>query len=143
MKKLLIIGLSFLFLSCYYNRKIEEASVFDIYVARISEEKAVGYDIRSIKECEDGHIRGFMCLGESDNNMKSVEEIAYSIYFLYKQSNKRVLVIDNDGIKSEEVIAILIQQYGYKKAYYFGGGMTEYINQKGDDLDLVKGPCEC
>ena len=128
---LLILVLSLFLISCGGNvEKINDVNLFDSLM-----EEGIKYDIRDVSLCEEGHIKGFLCVGSEDNDtiIKNIDIISSS-----KKIN--ILLIGNE----EDVVYILdaLSKKGYKNLYYFEGGYEGYKTAKGDSFVPEEG-CGC
>lgn len=137
-KHLLVIILVIFLVGCSKtSHEIIDATAFDEIVNRA----VVKYDLRSYEECEAGHIPGFICVGVNDSD--PIEQAIYNItnkYSDYKKSDIIVLIASNQG--DAKLAASSIAKKGFKKVYYFSGGYSEYVRQKGDEFVPEVG-CDC
>lgn len=95
----------------------------------------IKYDIRDVSLCEEGHIKGFLCVGSEDNEtiIKNIDVIA---------QNKKVNIILIG--EEEDVLYVLegLSKKGYKNLYYFEGGYLGYSLAKGESFIPEEG-CGC
>lgn len=110
--------------------KIDDVSLFEELF-----DGAIKYDIRTEKECEDGHIPGFMCMGEKDRDtlIKNIDLVALN-------KEQKIILIGNE----EDVLYILnkLSKKGYKYLYYFAGSYDGYATKKGESFIPETG-CGC
>ena len=131
-----VILISFVFLSC----KDKGAK----YIASTEEfenlfSNSIKYDIRSIEECEQGHIPTFNCMGGVEDSRKLVDTILLSV----KDKDKSIIIIanSNDIDRLKEIFQMLIKEK-YKNLYSFEGGYENYKKLKGDKFVPEEG-CDC
>lgn len=135
MKKisLIIIALliSFMMISC----KNKPIKVSDFNEFENLFEGSIKYDIRTESECEDGHIKGFVCMGD-----KTAEELANNIDIVSKDNNQKIILIGDE----QEVLKVfdILSKKGHKNMYYFDGGYQQYASLKGEDYSPETG-CGC
>ena len=96
---------------------------------------AIKYDVRDDSECEDGHIKGFVCMGskESDTIIKNIDLVAID-------DNQAIILIGEE----EQVLYIFegLSKLGHKNMYYFDGGYQGYVAAKGEGYEPETG-CGC
>lgn len=97
----------------------------------LSVQNAKKYDLRDYDECGSGHINGFACImaPNIDGSIRSIEDIIEIIKF--EKKNQYILLICNDGSKSQYICNSL-KKSGYRNVYYFEGGYDNYVTLMGD-----------
>ena len=98
-------------------------------------EGAIKYDIRTEEECESGHIKGFVCMGDNDN-----DEIVKNISLVSLSKDQNIILIGDE----KRVLEIFdtLSKKGYKSMYYFDGGYQAYVEAKGEGFVPETG-CGC
>ena len=96
---------------------------------------AIKYDVRDDSECEDGHIKGFVCQG-SLSKYKIIENID-----LVSLDHKQNIILIGE---EEDILYIFkgLAKKGFKNMYYFEGGFLRYKELKGNDYNPETG-CGC
>ena len=96
---------------------------------------AIKYDIRSDSECEDGHIKGFVCQGSL-----SKDKIIENIDLVSLDHKQNIILIGEE----EDILYIFkgLAKKGFKNMYYFEGGFLRYKELKGNDYNPETG-CGC
>ena len=96
---------------------------------------AIKYDIRDDASCEEGHIKGFVCMGstEKDTLIKNIDLVSLD-------DNQIVILIGEE----EQVLYIFerLSKLGHKNMYYFDGGYQGYVAAKGEGFVPETG-CGC
>ena len=96
---------------------------------------AIKYDVREDNDCEDGHIKGFVCMGSKENDtlIKNIDLVSID--------NDQVIILIGE---EEQVLYIFegLSKLGHKNMYYFDGGYQGYVAAKGEDYQPETG-CGC
>ena len=128
---LVIILCSFILISCNTKpNKINNAEEFEKLF-----EGAIKYDVRSDTDCENGHIKGFVCMGENSD-----EELVKNISLVSYNKDQIIILIGDE----ERVLTVFkaLGKKGFKNLYYFDGGFEAYASQKGESYEPETG-CGC
>lgn len=113
--------------------KIEKITDVDAFDSLFTD--AIKYDIRDDSLCEEGHIKGFLCVGSKDN-----DTLIENISIIAKNKKVNIVLIGNE----EDVLYILdgLSKKGFKNLYYFEDGYEGYVNAKGESFEPEIG-CGC
>ena len=128
---IVLLFISFVLVSC----KAKPVKISDVVEFEKLFEGAIKYDIRSEEECEEGHIKGFVCMGEKDN-----DTLIHNIDLVSIDNNQTIILIGNE----EQVLLIFegLSKKGHKNMYYFDGGYESYASLKGEGYVPETG-CGC
>lgn len=135
MKRIIFLLILSFFTICLISCRSKPIEISDVNEFEELFNGAIKYDIRSEKECEDGHIPGFMCMGEND-----LDTIIKNIDLVSFNNEQKIILIGNE----EDVLYVFngLSKLKHKNMYYFKGGYLEYTSKKGDDYKAETG-CGC
>ena len=135
MKKIAFLVLLSIFSICLISCESKAIEISDVNEFEELFSGAIKYDIRSEKECEEGHIPGFMCMGEND-----LDTIIKNIDLVSLNKEQKIILIGN----KEDVLYVFrgLNKLRHKNMYYFQGSYQEYASKKGDSFKPETG-CGC
>ena len=135
MKKLALIVTIILFSCLLVSCKEKPNKVSDVQDFESLFEGAIKYDIRSDEDCEDGHIKGFVCMGDNSN-----EEIIKNITLVALSKKQTIILVGEE----ERILTVFneLGKKGFKNMYYFDGGYQAYVSAKGEGYVPEEG-CGC
>ena len=135
MKKLgliiVLLFISFVLISC----KAKPVEISDVDEFEKLFDGAIKYDIRSEAACEEGHIKGFVCMGGKEN-----DTLIHNIDLVTKNRDQAIILIGDE----EQILYIFegLSKKGHKNMYYFDGGYESYVASKGEGYIPETG-CGC
>lgn len=135
MKKIVLVIILFSACLVLVSCKAKPSKVSDAIEFEKLFEGAIKYDVRSDSECEEGHIKGFVCMGGLNK-----EDLVKNIDLVSKDNFQSIVLIGE-----EELILYLFEELsklGHKNMYYFEGGYQAYVAAKGNDFIPETG-CGC
>ena len=135
MKKIIFVLTIFLLSLVLVSCKEKPNKISNVQEFESLFEGAIKYDIRIEEECEDGHIKGFVCMGDNDN-----DEIVKNISLVSLSKDQNIVLIGEE----KRVLEIFdaLSKKGYKSMYYFDGGYQAYAQAKGEGFVPETG-CGC
>lgn len=138
----ILIVISFMLCSCTSKPISYDVNSISSFDEIITNDKAVRYDLRDPRVCEEGHIPNFMCMRKKaeDGTLNSLDELASNIRMIYNK-DKIIVLVSEDG-EDARILATKLYSMGYDNIHYFSLGYEDYKEAKGDTFIPEVG-CNC
>ncbi len=98
--------------------------------------ESIAYDLRDDENCQNGHIKGFMCIM---NEYETINDLLTDIIQIYSK-RAYIFIIDANGSDSLK-LAELLKEQGYKHIIYYEKGYEQYIVDYPDFVPEIG--CDC